>query len=106
MIQSRREFLSTMALAGAAIPFASGINAYLPEAAVDKFKVRLFSKPLDGYDFGFMCECLNKAGIEGFDLTVRPAGKVEPAKVKNDLPELINEAKKYKLEVDMIVTGI
>ena len=106
MIQNRREFISTIATAGAALPFASNFKTLSTEPAVSKFQVRLFSKPLDRYEFGFMCECLNKTGIEGFDLTVRPAGKIEPANVETELPKLIEEAKKYKLAVDMIVTGI
>jgi L-ribulose-5-phosphate 3-epimerase len=106
MIQNRREFISTIATAGAALPFASNFKTFSTEPAVSKLQVRLFSKPLDRYDFGFMCECLNKSGIEGFDLTVRPAGKIEPANVETELPKLIEEAKKYKLAVDMIVTGI
>jgi sugar phosphate isomerase/epimerase len=53
-----------------------------------------------------MCECVTRAGIGGFDLTVRPGGKVEPAAVETSLPELIEKARKYKLAIDMIVTGI
>jgi L-ribulose-5-phosphate 3-epimerase len=106
MIQSRRDFISTMAIAGAAIPLTSNIESYLSGPEENKFTVRLFSKPLDSYDFGFMCECLTKSGIKGFDLTVRPGGKVEPAVVDTELPKLIDEAKKHNLAIDMIVTGI
>jgi L-ribulose-5-phosphate 3-epimerase len=106
MKQNRREFISTMAVAGAAIPFASSLESYLPGPSESKLPVRLFSKPLDSYDFGFMCECITKSGIGGFDLTVRPGGKVEPASVETALPKLVDEAKKYNLAVDMMVSGI
>lgn len=106
MLQNRRKFVSTILTAGAVIPFAKDFESVLPVSIGSKCPIRLFSKPIDGYDFGFMCECLNKTGIEGFDLTVRPAGKVEPANVEKELPKLIEEAKKYKLSVDMIVTGL
>jgi sugar phosphate isomerase/epimerase len=53
-----------------------------------------------------MCECLKGAGIEGFDLTVRPGGKVEPDKVETDLPKLVADARKQNLALDMMVTGI
>ena len=106
MKQNRREFISTMAVAGAAIPFASGLESYLPGPAEGKFPVRLFSKPLDSYDFGFMCECVAKSGIGGFDLTVRPGGKVEPAAIETALPKLVDEAKKFSLAIDMMVSGI
>jgi len=106
MKQNRRDFITTVAAAGAAIPFMSPGDITKPVQAKKRFPVRLFSKPLDPYNFSFMCECLNKSGIEGFDLTVRPAGKVEPEKVEEDLPKLAGEAKKYNLVLDMMVTGI
>jgi len=106
MTQNRRQFISSLAAAGVAIPFASGLESVLQQAVENKFPVRLFSKPLDGYDFGFICDCLVRSGIGGLDLTVRPAGKVEPASVETELPKLIGEAKKYKLALDMMVSGI
>jgi L-ribulose-5-phosphate 3-epimerase len=106
MIQNRRKFISTMAVAGAAIPFSSAIGSYLPGSAESKYPVRLFSKPLDGYDFGFMCECIVKSGIGGIDLVVRPGGRVEPAVIEKELPERVAEAKKYNLITDMMVSGI
>jgi len=106
MIQSRRKFLSTIAVAGAVMPFTSGIASYLSEPGESKFPVRLFSKPLDTYEFGFMCECITKSGIGGIDLVVRPGGRVEPAVVETELPRLVAEAKKYNLVTDMMVSGI
>ncbi len=95
-----------MAMAGVALPLTSTIEQFISISAENNHPVRLFSKPLDNYDFGFMCECLVKSGIDGFDLTVRPGGKVEPALVETKLPELVAEAKKYNLEIDMIVSAI
>jgi sugar phosphate isomerase/epimerase len=106
MVQNRRKFISTIAVAGAAIPFATSLESYLKRSAENKFPIRLFSKPLDNFDFGFMCECVAKSGIGGLDLTVRPGGKVEPADVETALPKLVDEAKKYDLAIDMIVSGI
>jgi L-ribulose-5-phosphate 3-epimerase len=106
MKQNRREFINTIAVAGAAVPFISKIETVNLQPEPKKYPLRLFSKPLDSYDFGFMCECTAKAGIGGLDLTVRSGGKVEPAEVESRLPELVGEAKKYNLAVDMMVTGI
>ncbi len=105
-MQNRRQFISTVAAAGAAIPFVSGLDSILPAHAESRYPVRLFSKPLDTYDFGFMCECIVKSGIGGIDLVVRPGGRVEPAVVEKELPERIAEAKKYNLVTDMMVSGI
>jgi sugar phosphate isomerase/epimerase len=106
MKQNRRKFITTIAAAGAAVPFLSKLENDLVPADQKKFPLRLFSKPLDNYDFGFMCECTAKSGIGGLDLTVRPGGKVEPAEVEEKLPKLVEEAKKYNLALDMMVTGI
>jgi L-ribulose-5-phosphate 3-epimerase len=106
MTQNRREFISTIAVAGVSLPLSSAFGSILPGSAEKSYPVRMFSKPLDSYDFGFMCECLVKSGISGFDLTVRPGGKVEPAIVESALPKLIDAAKKYNLVTDMMVTGI
>jgi len=106
MMQNRREFITTIAAAGAAAPFISQMDSDVLPAEPKKFPLRIFTKPLDSYDFGFMCECTVKAGIGGLDLTVRPGGKVEPTEVEDKLPKLVDEAKKYNLALDMMVTGI
>ena len=106
MKQNRRKFITTMVAAGAALPFISATDNVSVIPPEKRFPLRIFSKPLDGYDFGFMCECIVKSGIGGIDLTVRPDGKVEPADVETKLPELVRESKKYNLALDMMVTGI
>ncbi len=93
-------------MAAAAIPFASHRDALSVAAPRQKFPVRLFSKALDSYDFGFMCECIERSGIGGIDLVVRPGGRVEPAAVESELPKKIAEAKKYNLVIDMMVSAI
>ena len=106
MKQTRREFVGTLAMAGASIPFLSHINVQKDIAPVKNYPVRIFSKPLDGYEFDFMCECLVRSGIDGFDLTVRQGGKAEPTHIESVLPRLAEEAEKYNLKLDMMVTGI
>jgi sugar phosphate isomerase/epimerase len=106
MKQNRREFITTLAAAGITIPFATSIKQGSPLQTEERFPVRLFSKPLDSYDFDFMCECVVKSGIGGFDLTVRNGGKAEPAYVESVLPRLAEEARKHDLAFDMMVTGI
>jgi len=106
MKQTRREFVGTLTMAGASIPLLSHINVQKDIAPVNNYPVRLFSKPLDGYEFDFMCECLVRSGIDGFDLTVRQGGKAEPTHIESVLPRLAEEAEKYNLKLDMMVTGI
>lgn len=106
MKQTRREFVGTLTMAGAAMPFISPINAEKDIISGSNYPVRLFSKPLDSYEFDFMCECLVRSGIGGFDLTVRQGGKAEPTHIESVLPRLVEEAEKYNLKLDMMVSGI
>lgn len=93
-------------MAGAAVPFTSNFSQGSDGSPVNNYPVRLFSKPLDAYEFDFMCECLVRSGIRGFDLTVRPGGRAEPSHVESVLPRLVEEADKHGLKLDMMVTGI
>jgi L-ribulose-5-phosphate 3-epimerase len=106
MKQNRREFISTIAAAGAAVPIMSALNTDVLSSGQKKYPIRIFSKPLDSYDFNFMCDCLKGAGIEGFDLTVRKGGKVEPKDVETKLPEICDQSAKNGLVIDMMVTDI
>jgi len=106
MKQNRREFIAKVTSAGIAAPFISDLKHLIPSPPQKKIEVRLFSKPLDQYDFDFMCDCLLNSGIGGFDLTVRPGGKVEPDNVEVQLPKLVELAGKRNLGMDMMVTAI
>jgi len=106
MRQSRRQFINTVAAVSASIPFTSALSTPVSHLPAERFPIRLFSKPLDAYDFGFMCECAAKSGLGGFDLTVRPGGKIEPSDAEAKLPKFLDDAKKYNLALDMMVTGI
>ena len=107
MKQNRRKFIATVAAASASIPMVSAFPAdFLSQPAEKRYPIRIFSKALDTYDFGFICECALKSGIGGLDLTVRKGGKVEPAEVETKLPLLVEQAKKYNLTIDLMVTDI
>ena len=104
---SRRKFIGTMAIAGAAIPFTGKsagnlIFSPLPSAR----PVHVFSKPMQWLGYDALAETIAEAGAEGIDLTVRPGGHVLPEKVETDLPKAVDAARKRGLKVDMIVTGI
>lgn len=106
MRQNRRKFISTILAGGVAMPLLSDMKALIPVPGKINFPVSLFSKPLDGYEFDFMCETTARSGIGGLDLTVRPEGKVEPKVVESVLPDLVGRAGKFNLTIDMIVTAI
>jgi L-ribulose-5-phosphate 3-epimerase len=103
---SRRKFIKTTALTSAFIPFADVLANGSGVTAQQRSKICFFTKPLDSYDTNFMAETLAMAGVDGFELTVRRGGKVEPDRVEDDLPKVVEIGKKHNLTTDMMVTGI
>jgi L-ribulose-5-phosphate 3-epimerase len=104
---SRRRFLGTMALAGAALPLTGNSFGELitfPNASARQ--IHIFSKPLQWLGYDALADMLVEAGAEGIDLSVRPGGHVLPENVETDLPKAVEAARKKGLKVDMIVTGI
>jgi sugar phosphate isomerase/epimerase len=106
MKQTRRDFISTVMAGGVVAPFLTDIQSSKPQLVKESNSIRLFSKPLDSYDFEFICDCAAGSGIGGLDLTVRKGGKVEPEVVESSLPGMVEKAGDYNLKIDMIVTGI
>jgi len=104
---SRRKFLNTVAMAGAAMPLykITGEN-FLDFQSVSTSKIHIFSKPLQWLGYDDLAAVLAEAGAEGIDLSVRPGGHVLPENVERDLPLAFEAARKHGLSIDMIVTGI
>jgi sugar phosphate isomerase/epimerase len=106
MNYNRRKFIKSVAATASLIPF-SGVQASKGSIMeTGKYQIYFFTKLLDKYEPGFMAETLAMAGIEGFDLTVRPGGRVEPERVEDDLPGIIEIGKKYGIRTGMMVTAI
>ncbi len=108
MAQNRRKFISTIAAASAGTAMltkSSAATALFPDSKGD-YPVYFFSKPLDKFENDFMGETLNRVGsLAGYDVTVRPGGKIEPQNVESDLPRFVETGKKYNLETKMIVSA-
>jgi L-ribulose-5-phosphate 3-epimerase len=69
-------------------------------------KINLFSKHLQWVGYEEMAKITSDIGFDGLDLTVRPKGHVEPAKVETDLPKAIEACDKHRVEVTMMTTAI
>jgi sugar phosphate isomerase/epimerase len=68
--------------------------------------VYVFSKPLDRFETSFMADTLAGAGCDGFDLTVRPGGKVVPERAAEELPKFAEAIRGHQLALGMMVTAI
>ncbi len=69
-------------------------------------KVAIFSKHLEFLEGEELAKGAKEIGFDGIDLAVRKGGHVEPARVKQDLPGLVNTIRKSGLEVPMLTTDI
>jgi sugar phosphate isomerase/epimerase len=104
---SRRNFISTVAAAGIALPLTGlkGTNFFAGSFESAR-KIHVFSKALSWLGYDQMAALIAETGAEGIDLTVRPEGNVLPEKAESDLPLAVEAARKHGLSVDMIVTNI
>lgn len=118
---SRREFVTRLAFAGAALPFAATLAqaqpqkkgkkaaAAVPAAAGGAGRLgtlHVFAKPLQFLSYEDTAKLIAEAGFGGIDYAVRPAGHVLPEKVQDDLPRAVEAARKAGLKVEMITTAI
>lgn len=101
MPYTRRNFIQTLAMAGAALPL-KGL-AFQP---ADRWEVHCFSKPFQWMDYDLLCETFAAAGLDGVDYTVRPDGHVLPERVKTDLPRATAAAKRAGMKNLMMTTAI
>ncbi|MGM0376641.1 MAG: sugar phosphate isomerase/epimerase family protein [Bacteroidota bacterium] len=106
MNYNRRKFIKNMTVIAGAISVTNAYGTVALNNIETKFPIAFFTKPLDKYEIDFMSETLAESGIDGFDLTVRPRGRVEPERIREDLPAVIEAGKKYGLKTRMMVTAI
>lgn len=100
---TRREFVRTAAAAGAYAVVSPRLST-VALAKVDT--ICFFSKHLPDLDGRGMARALKPLGFGGVDLTVRPKGHVEPARVRELLPVFVNGIREEGLQVPMITTDL
>jgi L-ribulose-5-phosphate 3-epimerase len=103
---SRREFIKSSVLAGAGLAIATKAGAANSQSVPVPFSINIFSKNLQWLNYSDMAKVAAEIGFEGIDLTVRPNGHVEPARVADDLPKAVEAIRKAGIHVPMITTGI
>lgn len=102
---SRRSFLQSSAalVAGAILPEASSFGA---AANPGPFEVSLFTKHFIGLPYDRLAEVVAGLGVAGIEAPIRPGGHVEPAKVEEELPKLVEALKKCGVRITMLTSAI
>ena len=105
MTLSRRTFLQSSAAA-----FAGTIlqpqSVFAAPAASPALEVSLFSKLFLGLPFDRLAEVLARLGVTGIEAPIRPGGHIEPAKVEEELPKLVEALKKCGVRITMLTSAI
>ncbi len=108
-MQSRRTFLNHSAalIAGSAIGrYSAHAAPALNETAAPAPEISFFTKPLIGLSFERLGEALAEVGIHSIEAPIRPGGHVEPEKVEDDLPKLVEVLRKYGITISILASGI
>lgn len=69
-------------------------------------KVVIFSKHLQFLEGEDLARFAADTGFDGIDITVRKGGHVEPSRVAQDLPPLVDIIRRHGLEVPIVTTEI
>jgi len=102
---TRREFVRATA-ATAALAAVSPRLLAADTASGFRGTLCFFSKHLPRLDGKGLGRALKPLGFEGVDLTVRPGGHVDPQRVAQDLPRLVEAIRNEGLAVPMITTEL
>lgn len=101
----RRTFLRQAALAAGTLAATTAA----PAAAAPKTranKLCFFTKHLQGLPFDEIAALGAEMGVDGVEAPIRPGGHVEPLKIEEDLPKLVEALKKQGLELTIMTSGI
>lgn len=101
-MQNRRTFLTTAATAAGAAMFSNAAAAPKPRAN----KLCAFTKHLQGLSFDQIADIAAECGLDGIEAPIRPGGHVEPERIEEDLPKLVDALKKRNLEVTIMTSGV
>jgi len=96
----RRSFLRTAGAAVLAAPF----TARAEQSAISPFI--FFSKTVQKTSYERTAEVVAEVGWQGIELPLRAKGQIEPERVEEELPKMVEALKKRGLVVGMITTDI
>lgn len=102
---TRREFLVTAATT-AAVLAAAPSRLLAREANTRRWPIAGFTKPFQKLGLEAMADTVATIGWDGIECPVRPKGQIEPERVADELPRLVDALKRRGKEVLLLATGI
>jgi len=97
---SRRSLLAgAAAIAAAQVVHGQGITA-------DRFQFIVFNKPFQALSADQTAELVAEVGWDGIECPVRAKGQVEPERVEDDLPKLVEALRKRQRHLVIITTDV
>lgn len=76
------------------------------EAAGQRFPIIGFSKPFQNLGPDETAEVVAEVGWDGIECPVRAGGQIEPARVEEDLPKMVEALRRRKLEIGVMTTDV
>lgn len=101
----RRQFISGSLLAGLAAVSASPL-AQAANASKGEYRICAFEKFLQELSYDELADVIAELGFVGIEATVRNKGHVQPERVEEDLPKLVEALEKRDLEVTTMATDV
>jgi sugar phosphate isomerase/epimerase len=97
----RRQFLFAAASSLAAAQVASGA----PQARTDR-SICVFTKPFQSLTYDELARHIAELGFDGIEAPIRVGGHIEPARVPDELPKMVEALRKRDLEVTVMTSSI
>ena len=97
---NRREFLA----ATSALLAAPAFGQEQSEAA--QHEICVFTKPFNSLSFDELADKVAELGFDGIEAPIRRGGHIEPEKVEDRLPELVEALAERKLEITVLTSDV
>lgn len=101
----RREFVSR-AVVATSLGAVLGVSASAGEHGVDSYRICAFEKFLQDLSYDELADTIAELGFVGIEATVRGGGHVEPERVEDDLPKLVEALRKRDLEITTMASDV
>jgi sugar phosphate isomerase/epimerase len=102
---SRRDFLARTVSVGAAVSLP-GPSCLAAGQSPSRSKIIAFSKPFQTATASETADIVAEIGWDGIECPVRSKGQIEPERVAEDLPRMVEALRKVGREVSLISTDI